>query len=297
MELPSASSNPVPVEAEPVPFSVMIPCHDPDLSMMEQTLCSVRSQLPPGVHQVCVIDDASKEPDAIKNMALRHACEYVRPEIELGGVMAHNLCLSLASHELIHLLHPDDWTLNGFYHHIEEMARLSPDRALYCTAAIVVRADGTPYAAASLEAMGFSPTAFLPLHHGNPLCVAACVTRKSFFLEHGGWHPDLYHTADWEYWVRATIKGGCAVHDWPLACWRVHQHNHTHRLARTGRNLQNFVRCGEVVSEYMPVDWRAFRLYIASRARGQAAQFRACGDMAGAAANEELALYLERQAA
>lgn len=277
-----------------MPFSVMVPCHNPRADWLDWCLRSVRGQLAPAEHQVCVIDDQSAEPEPIEKLCEKYAVTYVRPDKELGGLMATNLGYQLAEKELVHILHPDDWVLQGFYEAIERGAELSPGHALYCTAAIVTDEIGRPVAVQSLSESLWHRS-FLQPHHGNPLCVAACVVRKSFYEEHGGWHWELYHTADWEYWARATVKGGCVNYDRPLAAWRTYSKSHTNRLARNARNLRNFIRCAEIMSEYMAVDMPAMRQYVASRALGQAAQFLVAGDLIAAAANEELARELQSQ--
>lgn len=277
-----------------MPFSTMIPAHNPRLDWLEFCLQSVRGQLAVSEHQVCVIDDCSSNGADIERLCERYGVTYVRPDSELGGLMATNLGYQLAEHELVHILHPDDWVLQGFYEAIEFARWHFPGNALYCTSAIVADEMGRPVAVQNLSE-SLRINTFPAPHHGNPLCVAACVISRDFFLEYGGWHWELYHCADWEYWARATVKGGCVTHDRPLAAWRTYGKSHTNRLARNARNLRNFIRCAEVMSEYMAVDMPAMRQMVAQRALGQAAQFLAAGDLIAAAANEELARELQSQ--
>ena len=275
-------------------FSVMIPCHRPRPDWLKQTLQSVVSQLDLRQHQVVVVDDASPEshwywlPKLTKSLGVR----LVRHDEEKGGVGTHNACIGLAEQPLVHILHPDDWVLPGFYEHIALKAAEQPDVAMYATEALWVNEQGVPYLVPVTNWLR-GPRRFQPLHEGNPLCVAATVVRREAYSKWGGWERKLIHTADWECWCCLVTKGGGAQVHWPLACYRTSGVNHTTRLMRMAENLKDYLHLAQIVAGYMPVDHARFRAYVAGRARNQEALFRQQGDAEAAGANAALAVLLE----
>lgn len=275
-------------------FSVFVPCFDPDPAQLAQALDSVVSQLDRRRNQVVVFDDRSADPSVCARAAERARVTLVRPDAELGGVRTHNACFAMAEHELIHVCHPDDYVLRGFYDSVAAAAALRPDVALYAAHCLTADRDGRVFQAPRPDWQPAGPRSFLPLHEGNPLCVCACVLRRSWLDASGGWDERLFHTADWECWVRAATQGGAFALDWPLAVFRAHPGNHTNRLARSARNLRNYLALADVVRGYAPelVDDAAFRAYVARRAREQERAFRKAGELTAAAANEQLAREL-----
>lgn len=260
-------------------FSVLIPCYRPEAEALDCCLRAILSQLPPG-GEVLLLGDAGGS-HATRRAAERHPAVAFHswPE-DLGGCRTVNRGIELATRELVHVCHPDDWVLPGFYANIADAAARSPSRALYAAEAVWCDGEGRPTHTPRTDLrLG---RYFPPLETGNPLCVAACVVRRSFLVEHGGWRPELIHTADWEMWARAATLGrGFTLVGWPLACHTEGEGNHTHRLMRTAENLRDYLRLADVVKQYMPVDLSAFRAYVAMRARGQEAHYRTCAELAG----------------
>lgn len=274
-------------------FSVIIPAHNPDPEQLRWCLTSIVKQLPPDEGEVLLIDDAS-EPSLLGMAGEFPGVRHVATEGELFGLATTNLGLSLARGDLLQVVHPDDWVLPGFYATMQAARAARPGLALYAAQSLQADEIGRTFAAPSVSWLE-SERGFLPLHHGNPLGVAACCVTRDFYRRHGGWHADLYHCADWEYWCRATTLGGALDVHWPLAVYRHHGVNHTSRLMRTADNLRNYLTCAEVVAGYAPaaVDWPEFRRYVAARARGQETHFLRLGDEIAAEANRLLADSLE----
>lgn len=279
-------------------FSVFIPCHNPDPVLLEETLQSVTSQLDRRANQIVVFDDCSAAPPVVAAAAARHRVTLVRSDADLGGCKAHNACYAMAEGGLVHVCHPDDRVLPGFYDAVRAAAACEPGRALYAAHSVLVDQKGRSFAVPRPRWLGEDGRWAWPLHQGNPLCVPACVLSRRCLDDSGGyglWDERLYHTADWECWLRVTEAGGAVCLDWPLAVWRTHPGNHTDRLARTADNLRNFLALADVVRGYAPhlVDDDAFRAYVARRARAQEQHYRAAGELFAAEANAALALELE----
>lgn len=285
-------------------FSVLVPCHDPDPVLLDEALTSITSQLDVRLHQVIVLDGASTDPAVCATAAARHRVTLVRGDVDVGGCRDHNAAYALAEGDLVHVCHPDDRVLPGFHDVVRDVARREPGRALYAAHSVVADGDGRAVATPRPRWLE-GERGFLPLHHGNPLCVPGCVLAGEFVRywtsQMGGvWDERLIHTADWECWIRATcfrgscgVQGACSI-DWPLAVWRSHEANHSHRLMRSAANLRDYLTLAGIVREYAPelVDDRLFRLYVAARARQQEEHYRRRGELYAASANEQLAVEL-----
>ncbi len=275
-------------------FSIMIPCHDVNLRWLERTLESVLSQLNPASEQVTILCDHYLTQKPLRDLCASRGLNFVACEDE-GGVAMHNRCIALAQEELVHILHPDDWTLGGFYRNVRVYSEQNTDVALYATGALWCHESGEPFSA-DVPLWLNGRNGFLPLHMGNPLCVAGCVVRRSAYDQYGGWDARLIHTCDWECWARMTTKGGAIAIHWPLACYRTSANNHTSRLARTADNLRDYLTMAQIASEYMPVDWPAFRDFVGRKASLQSRSFHERGDEEAEKANTDLTIELGRSA-
>jgi len=264
--------------------SVLVPCYNPNLTWMEQTLRSIHEQLDPIRDEIVVVDDCSSNGEAIRELSERYGARYLRNETEQGGVKSHNIAIREAKRELVHLIHPDDTVLPGFYDAVRQTMRDHPEVALCATRAILMSHDGQPNGVTSADWLR-GEKMFQPIHEGNPLRVPAVVVRRSAYENHGGWNEELIHVSDWETWVRMVTLGGGVAIDKPLACYRMHPANHSSRLQLTGENWRDTLRMGRIVDRYAPVKWDAFQATVVNAWRSQESMFRAAGDLEAAEAN------------
>jgi hypothetical protein len=272
-------------------FSVLIPCYKPTLPWLRLALWSVTSQLDMSKNQLLILDDCS--PDILEMPELAYGKDQL-PEVQLkqkrdflelmveeaggtflehgcerGGVATHNHLISMAWEPYVHILHPDDFVLQGFYTGIEQAAKESPDCALYATDWVDVNEEGIPYSASNAIEWLMSDGSFASLHtHQLPL-PCSTVIRREAYEKWGYWNPLLVHTGDWECAARMVTKGGGYHIRWPLACYRVSPQNHTNRLVRTAQNLRDYLRLAIIASAYMPVDHAKFREMVVARAKDQ----------------------------
>src|SRR5262245_36101477 len=112
-----ATIPPVPAGTPRPLWSVMIPTYY-CAAYLQQTLSSVLAQ-DPGIAlmQIAVIDDHSTkdDPEAIVQELGQGRVEFYRQSQNLGHTKNFQSCIERSRGQLIHLLHGDDYVLNGFY--------------------------------------------------------------------------------------------------------------------------------------------------------------------------------------
>lgn len=271
-------------------FSVTIPCFSPDPKQLQHCLTSICSQLDLSKDEVIVVDDCS--PDESLCRVVVNACRgvrLVRTASQVWGCGAANLGYSLSTGELLHVCHPDDYVLQGFYSAVGATAEQVPDVALYATDHLECDEQGRAFSAPSID----WPNSIQRIHDGNPLAVAACVVRRAFVEQHGGWDADLTHTADWLLFHKAAVLGGACRIQSPSAAYCHSPKNHTGRLKRDASNLRDYLRMADKVATYAEVDRLKFEAYVLMRAKRQAEAFRRQGDVEAAEANEAFVKELE----
>lgn len=273
-------------------WSVMIPTYN-CARLLVKTLSCVLSQDPGSENmQIEVVDDCSTHdnPEGVVREFGRGRVAFYRQPQNVGATRNFNSCLDRSVGHLVHILHGDDWVLPGFYDRVELSTRRHAEAVLFGTRAFYVDEGGnldslsprTP----SLERPGRDISPFV---YANPFCTPAMVVRRGFYESSGGFLPELIHTADWEMWVRAIGYAGGFMLNEPLACYRRFAGNDTNRLTRTGDNLRDFLRLGDIFSSrYGGFNRPAFVQMVANAAAAQARNFRHLHDNEAAAANERL---------
>jgi len=112
---------------------------------------------------------------------------------------------------------------------------------------------------------------------------AAVVLRRSLVEAVGGFHPSLFHAADWDLWKRAILHQPVAYEPTVLACYRMFEGNDTSRLIKTGANIADSRRAIDLSAHYLPhpesASWiRVARLNLAHQAKQHAVQMSVVGD-------------------
>lgn len=272
-------------------WSVMIPTYN-CARFLREALHSVLEHDPgPGSMQIEVVDDASTDrPEDVVRSIAPGRLAFFRQPANRGATGNFNTCIERARGHLVHILHGDDAVRPGFHARIAELSRRWPDAALLATRSFHVDEAGmvldTTVRLPELERPGNDPA---PLLYRNQLACAGVVVRRAFYEMHGGFHPALVHTADWEMWLRAIQSGGGVVWPEPMACFRVFAGSDSSRLRFTGENVRDSARLGEIVAARSPgYDLGRLRAGLASVALDQARFFESRGDEQAARANREI---------
>ncbi len=182
-----------------------------------------------------------------------------RPNPEhLGAIGTFNRCLSLATGELVHLLHGDDLVLPGFYRAME--AALDQPSAVAAVCRVRdIDADNAPlYVSRSYRrGTGVWRHALEAMAVSNRVRSPGIVVRRSAYERVGGFRTDLPHAADWEMWTRLAASGPIVFVDEVLACYRRHAASDTSSRVRSGANIAERVTAIGVLGEHIAPKRRA----------------------------------------
>jgi glycosyltransferase involved in cell wall biosynthesis len=248
-----AAVQPIAEAARPR-WSVMIPTYN-CAHYLEATLRSVLAQDPgPEAMQIEVVDDHSTadDPEDVVKRLGRGRVDFHRQPKNLGVVGNLNTCLQRSRGELVHLLHGDDYVLEGFYRTLDRDFREHSDAgAAYCRH-VYVDGRGRRLDVAPLEPLSsgmlVDGARFLAAEQRimTP-CIAA---RRSVYEELGGFDDRLACAEDWEMWVRVAARLPVYYEERPLACYRLHDDSNTGRNLRDGLSLDHTRLAIELFAEY-----------------------------------------------
>lgn len=282
--------TPVPAGTSRPHWSVMIPTYN-CAAYLRETLQSVLTQDPgPDKMHIEVVDDCSTkdDPEAVVREVGGGRVGFFRRSHNGGATHNFNTCVARSRGHLIHLLHGDDLVEPGFYAAFTSAFDAHPDVSAVLCRAYTIDAHGAledlSPRVPSLEHPGRDARALLL---SNPVRTPAIALRRSLYEAEGGFLPVCRHTADWEMWVRAIVRGGGLMLNVPLARYRMFPMNDTSRLMRTGDNVVDHVALIERFASLggSSFDAAAFLRMLADTALLQADRYRDLGEAEPAAAN------------
>jgi glycosyltransferase involved in cell wall biosynthesis len=253
---PYPSIDPVPpVSARPF-WSVMIPtyhCAD----YLKRTLRSVLEQAgSPDEMQIEVVDDVSTKDDpALVVQELGHdRVSFFRQPTNVGPQANFTTCVQRAKGHWIHILHGDDMVRPGFYAAMRRGSKIEPDiQAAFCRVITIDEDDGwIEMSERESVRPGIIPDLIDRLAVYNHIMFPSIVVRRTAFEQLGGFHPDLFHAADWDMWKRIAARFPVWYEPEPLALYRIHTRSDTSRLMRTGANIADARRAIEIARSYLP---------------------------------------------
>lgn len=255
---------PCQVEGNRPLWSVMIPTYN-CADYLRITLASVLAQDPgPELMQIEVVDDGSTtdDPAAVVQEIGRGRVQFFRKPYNEGAIANFNTCIQRSRGQLVHILHGDDAVKPGFYRRMEQ-ALLSHEAvgAAFCRQEYIDQQGRRQSTTRYLQNQsGLMPDALSILALTNRIQPPAIVVKRRVYETLGGYDARLFHSADWEMWVRIAARYPIWFEVEPLVAYRVHGQSDTSRLFQTGANIQERRLCIEICRHYFPSD-RAGRLY------------------------------------
>lgn len=291
--------SPVPPGTPRPYWSVMIPAYH-CADYLRHTLASVLAQVPPGEDmQIEVVDDVSTrdDPAAVVREAGDSRVSFFRQPANVGPQANFTTCVQRARGQWVHILHGDDMVRPGFYAAMRRGAESAAGiGAAFCRVITIDEQNGwIDMSERERAAPGIVADLLDRLAVFNRIMFPSVVVKRSAYEQVGGFHPALFHAADWDMWKRIAAHFPVWYEPEPLALYRLHTLSDTSRLMQTGANIMDARRAIEIAEAYLPKARvrdlsRKARLYHAlyavELARGRALR----GDWASARAQVRAAL-------
>jgi glycosyltransferase involved in cell wall biosynthesis len=239
-------------------WSVMIPTYH-CARFLRQTLENVLSQDPgPEMMQIEVIDDRSTldDPAAVVAEVGRGRVAFYRQPRNVGHTKNFETCLKRARGKVIHLLHGDDYVLNGFYHKLHQAFETQPEiGAAFCRQIFMDDAGNwESYSPLEQSKIGILNNGLERLALEQRIMTPSIVVRRDVYERLGGFDSRLICTEDWEMWVRIAAQYCIWYETEPLAAYRMHSDSNTGRHVRNGDDIRYTRMAIEIFKSYLPQD-------------------------------------------
>lgn len=269
-------------------WSVMVPAYRCN-SFLPECLSSVLAQdLGPARMQIAVINDDPTDADCGKIVsAASHRIEYYCNPHNLGNGATFNRGIALARHDLVAIVHGDDYLRPGFFEKLSVLAAAHPDAGMLACRSDGVNTTGeilwTSQRYHEFETVTRDDS---PLWEALHLMPSAVAIRRDVYSRIGGFREDLPNGQDWEMWARAIRESGIVMTPEVLAAYRQHGDGISGRTRRTARNIRDFAWIYANFASIHP-NYPHGKMVAGLRgmAFGQATEYERLGDRAAAAAN------------
>lgn len=240
-------------------WSVMIPvynCYD----CLEQNLLSVLIQ-DPGEEQmqIEVIDDASTDGDVealVKRIGKGRIGYFKQPENQ-GSLRNFETALNLSKGYLIHILHGDDFMVDGYYRKVGQLLDDYPEAGAAITEFQYVDKESNEiWNNQPIDnKRGILENWLDRIGRNQLLQVPAVTVRRSTYEALGGFYA-VHYGEDWEMWVRIAANYPVAYLPEVLAKYRVHPFNISYNSMSTGQNIRDIEKVINLNLKHFPLDQR-----------------------------------------
>lgn len=262
-------------------WSVMIPTYN-CAKYLSKTLASVLAQDPgPDIMQIEVVDDYSTRDDpagVVEELGQGRVKFYRQPE-NRGHTKNFETCLQRAQGKLIHLLHGDDYVLDGFYSKMQQAFETKPEIGAAFCRQIIMDEHGHWNTISTLEQVesGVLSNCLERIVVKLPIQTPSIVVRRDVYEKLGGFDCRLTCGEDWEMWARIAARYQMWYEVEPLAAYRMSSASHTGRCVRTGQNVRDMLKVIDIIQPYLPEaiasklstksreHWALWALYLAHR--------------------------------
>ena len=247
---------PVPPGTDRPFWSIMIPTYN-CAHYLRATLDSVLTTIPlDHAVQIEVVDDCSTrdDPKAVVDQCGDARVRFFRQPTNVGPQANFTDCIRRAHGEWVHILHGDDLVGRGFYDTLERALRAHPDAVAAFCRTINIDGSGTPIDLSEPETdrPGMHPDLIGRLGIRNLIMFPSMVVKRETYERLGGFHPALFHAADWDMWKRVALAGPVWYEPTPLAMYRLHEQSDTSALMRSGANIADARTAIELARHYLP---------------------------------------------
>ena len=224
---------------------------------LRHTLRSVLDQAPPrDAMQIEVVDDVSTkdDPEAVVREVGQGRVSFFRQPGNAGPQSTFTTCVERAHGDWVHILHGDDMVRPGFYAAMQRGAASHPTiHAAFCRVITIDERNGwIELSQREADTARVLPDLIDRLAVCNSIMFPSMTVRRSAYEALGGFHPDLFHSADWDMWKRIATRFPVWYEPEPLALYRIHGGSDTSRLMQTGANITDARRAIAIAEAYLP---------------------------------------------
>ncbi|MGI8671005.1 MAG: glycosyltransferase family 2 protein [Luteitalea sp.] len=237
-------------------WSVMIPTYH-CAEYLGHTLRSVLEQaLPADDMQIEVVDDGSVRDDpasVVAEVGQGRVAFFQQPR-NVGPQATFTTCVRRARGHWVHVLHGDDMVRHGFYQAMRRGSDGNPSIGAACCRVITIdeRNQWLEMSAPQQPDAGVLSDPLTRLAVFNHIMFPSVVVRRSAYEQVGGFHPSLFHSADWDMWKRLAARVPVWYEPEPLALYRIHTRSDTSRLMQTGANIADARHAIDIAEAYLP---------------------------------------------
>jgi glycosyltransferase involved in cell wall biosynthesis len=260
----------------------MIPTYN-CAGFLAETLASVLRQDPgPDVMQIEVVDDHSDDdPGAVVARLGRGRVGFTVQPQRAGHIANFATCLERSRGHLVHLLHGDDYVLDGFYAAMGRAFEQVPGLGAALCRQVFVDEQGGRLSLSPLEQPGPGVLGdwLGKLASEQRIMTPSIVVRRAVYERLGAFDRRLTCAEDWEMWVRIAASYPVWYEPEPLAAYRMHTASNTGRHVRSGDDMRYTRVAIELFRHYLPRD-RAAAVVRTARLTYGLASFRSAWRLA-----------------
>lgn len=272
-------------------WSVMIPTYN-CAGYLRRALDSVLRQDPGAdTMDIDVVDDCSTadDPAAVVAELAPDRVRFIQHEANCGATATFNTCLQHARGHWVHLLHGDDFVLEGFYRECEQLIRGHPAVVMIGGKVVTVDEDDRWLALIGPDARfagGIYPDFVRQQAVEQLFQFAGVAVRRDAYERTGGFCTFFRHVADWDMWFRIGQLGPVACTRRPYGAFRLHAASDTNLQKVGGTNVLEEYLCMRInLARLSPApdgdEAARWRKRVARRAYRNARKFRAAGSVEG----------------
>jgi glycosyltransferase involved in cell wall biosynthesis len=236
-------------------WSVMIPTYN-CAQYLSETLQRILAQDPgENVMQIEVVDDCSQDnPQRIVEAVGQGRILFYQQPKNVGHIANFTTCLRRSHGQLIHLLHGDDYVVDGFYQKMAQAFTIKPEIGAAFCRQIFINEQGETQSISELEQAesGILDNWLEKLALEQRIMTPSIVVRRDVYETLGGFDSRLICSEDWEMWVRIAANHPIWYEIEPLAAYRMHLNSNTGRHIRSGEDMRYTREAIMLFQAYLP---------------------------------------------
>ncbi len=240
-------------------WSVMIPVYN-CIQFLPQTLSAVLAQDPGSTEmEIFVVDDCSTDGDvyALVQEMGKGRISYFRQDQNVGSLRNFETCLNLSRGYVVHLLHGDDFPLNGYYQKMEDLLKRYPTAGAACCRIQYIDGAGkiTGYQSIEKAEEGILHDWLVKSAARPRLQYCAVSVRREAYEKLGGFYAVSYGE-DWEMWTRIAKSYPFVYTPLTLATYRRHLHSISASKKQSLEHIVDIRKVIELIQQHLPLELR-----------------------------------------